>query len=212
MTEVVWTDAIESLVKSLGEKALSMSWLHNRAEKRFTGLNNAMAIPSIIISTITGAGTIAFGSQGDISYIMGAFSIVVSILSTLNSFFAWAKRSEQHRLTAVNYSKLYLQISIELALPRSKRMNVKSFLQTINEQIQRLNEVQPLVPDEIIADYNTKFKDEPTTISRPEIVNGLVSIQVYIDPEPPHSMQAFPTMIPEPPTQSTEPVKKPWKG
>jgi hypothetical protein len=214
MTEVAWTEAIETLVKSLGEKALSMSWLHNRAEKRFAYFNNFLAIPSIIISTITGAGTIAFGSVGDVSYIMGALSIVVSILSTLNSYFAFAKRAEQHRLTAVNYSKLYLQVSIEMSLPRLKRMNVKSFLQTINEQIQRLNEVQPLIPDEIIKEYNIKFKDEPTTISKPEITNGLVSIQVFVDKEPEvkHSLVPLPTMIPPPPEISEQPKAKPWKS
>lgn len=199
----------------MGEKALSLSWLHNRSEKRFAYFNNFLAIPSIIISTITGAGTIAFGSNGDVSYVMGALSICVSILSTLNSYFAFAKRSEQHRLTAVNYSKLYLQISIELSLPRAKRMNVKSFLQTINEQVQRLNEVQPLVPDEIIHDYNVKFKDEPTTISRPEITNGLVSINVVQDPEPAHGLHSLPTMVPEQPAQTVQdpmPKKTPWKG
>jgi hypothetical protein len=135
-------------------------------------------------------------------------------LSTLNSYFAFAKRAEQHRLTAVNYSKLYLQVSIEMSLPRLKRMNVKSFLQTINEQIQRLNEVQPLIPDEIIKEYNIKFKDEPTTISKPEITNGLVSILVFVDKEPEvkHSLVPLPTMIPAPPEISEQPKSKPWKS
>ena len=212
--KIEWTTAIETLIKAQGEKALSYSWLHTRAEKRYSWINNYLAIPSIIISTVTGVGTVGFGSIGDISYIMGGLAIIVSILGTLNSYFSFAKRSEAHRITAVNYSKLYLQISIELALPRLKRMNVKDFLKVVSEQIQRLNEIQPQIPDVVIRDYQLKFKDEPTTISRPEITNGLVSIDVYIEelpkePEKPHGLISLPTMVPLPTEAPKEPTKIP---
>jgi hypothetical protein len=58
-------------------------------------------------------------------------------------------------------------------------MNVKDFLKVVSEQIQRLNEIQPQVADTVIKAYNLKFKDEPPTISRPEITNGLVDIKIY---------------------------------
>jgi hypothetical protein len=176
-----WNSAIEQLVKSLGEKALSLNWLHNRAEKRYSYLNNFLAIPAIILSTVTGAGSIGFGEDKNISLIMGCVSILVGVISTLNSYFSYAKRAESHRLTAINYSKLYLQINIELSLPREKRMRVKDFLKLVSEQIQRLNEIQPQIPDIVIKEYNIKFKDEPITIAKPEITNGLVDIKIYMD-------------------------------
>lgn len=179
--EIIWTDAIETLIKGLGEKALSMAWLHNRSEKFYSYRNNYLAIPTIVLSTITGVGTASWGSEPNINFVMAGFSIIVSIISTLNSYFAFAKKAEAHRITSVSYSKLYLQISIELSLPRKKRMNVKDFLKTVSEQVQRLNEISPNVPDTIINDYNLKFKDEPRTISRPEITNGLVDIKIYND-------------------------------
>lgn len=181
-SKILWNEALEQLVKGLGEKALSMSWLHNFCEKRFSYFNNFLAIPAIILSTITGAGTVAFGSNNEtVAFAMGALSITVSIISTLNSYFTFAKRAEAHRITSVSYSKLYLMISIELSLPRERRMGPKDFLKVCSEQIQRLNEIQPLVADAAIKAYNIKFKDEPPTISRPECTNGLVDIRVYID-------------------------------
>ena len=60
-------------------------------------------------------------------------------------------------------------------------MNVKDFIKVVSEQIQRLNEVQPQIPDAVIFEYNKKFKDEPPTISKPECVNGLVDIKIYLD-------------------------------
>lgn len=218
-----WNDAIENLIKGIGEKALSLSWLHSKSEKRFRYLNNYLAIPSIVLSSITGAGSIGFGSDGNVSYAMGAISLIVGIISTLNSYFAFAQRSAEHRLTAISYSKLYLNISIQLSLPRTKRIIVKEYLKFISAECQRLNETQPQVPDAVIKMYNEHFKDEPNTISRPEITNGLVAIQVFNDMTTrptlvvddgvslPREPTAFVTDIaPEP---QPEPPKKavPWK-
>ncbi len=182
MTDIVYTDEIEALIKSLGEKALALSWLHTRSEKRYSYMNNFLAIPAIVLSTITGAGSIGFGAISDVSYIMGGISIVVSIISTLNSYFAFAKRGEAHRITSVSYNKLYLQISIELSLPRKKRLNVKEFMKSVSEQIVRLNEIQPPIPDNVIKDFKITFKDYyGTNISIPECCNGLVDIKICED-------------------------------
>jgi len=178
--EAQWNSASEQLVKSIGEKSLSLQWLHNKSEELFNYYSNFLAIPSIIISTIAGAGSIGFGDEGrDASLILGSLSIAVSIISTLNSYFAFAKRAENHRITAVSYSKLYLQISIEMSLPRDKRTVVKEFIKNISEQIQRLNEVQPSVHYKVIEEYRKTFKDEPETIAKPEMCNGLAEIRIF---------------------------------
>jgi hypothetical protein len=155
--------------------------------------------------TATIGGT--FAGNKDVSYGTTIASIVVSVITTLNSYFSYAKRAESHRITAINYSKLYLQISIELSLPRQKRMNVKDFLKVVSEQIQRLNEIQPQVSDQVIKLYNEKFKDEPTTISKPEITNGLVEISVYLEPQVERST------VPDKPVVNitVEPIKEPPK-
>jgi hypothetical protein len=210
VNNVEWNDAIEQLIKSLGEKALSLSWLHNRSEKQYSYYNNYLAIPTIVLSTITGVGTAGFGTDKNVNYAMAGISILVSVISTLNSYFLFAKRAEAHRITAISYSKLYLQISIELSLPRKKRMNVKDFLKVVSEQIQRLNEIQPQVSDLVIKQYNEKFKDEPPTISKPEITNGLVEIKCFVEPTapPPPEPPTVPELVlqevpkPEPPKKT----------
>jgi hypothetical protein len=205
---VVWNSSIEALIKSLGEKALSLSWLHNRSEKRYSYYNNILAIPAIVLSSITATVGGTFAGNKDVSYATTIASIVVSVITTLNSYFSYAKRAESHRITSINYSKLYLQINIELSLPRSKRMNVKDFLKVVSEQIQRLNEVQPAIPDAVILEYNRKFKDEPPTISRPEITNGLVDIKIYEEPV----ASTIEVELPAPPqirAPTPEPKKKP---
>jgi hypothetical protein len=184
---IEWNDAIEILIKEQGEKALAYNWLHTRCEKKFSHLNNYIAIPCIVMSTISGSASIASNQFGDSMYIplgIGAFSILVGILSTINSYFSWAKRAENHRISALNYSKLYLFISIELSLPREKRMNPRDFIKVIREQIERLGEISPPVADEIIKDFKHEFDGKYPNVSKPEITNGLVEIKIYKEPPP----------------------------
>jgi hypothetical protein len=186
-SKIEWNDAIETLIKEQGEKALAYNWLHNRCEKKFSYANNFLAIPVIIFSTLAGSASIASNQFGDSKYIslgIGGISIIVGILSTINSYFSWAKRAENHRISALNYSKLYLFISIELSLPRDKRMNPRDFIKVIREQIERLGEISPPVADDIIARFKHEFDGKYPNVSRPEVTNGLIEIKVYKEPPP----------------------------
>ena len=134
---------------------------------------------------MSGSASIASNQFGDNKYIplgIGALSIFVGILSTINSYFSWAKRAENHRISALNYSKLYLFISIELSLPREKRMNPRDFIKVIREQVERLGEISPPVADEIISQFKKEFDGKYQNVSRPEVTNGLVEIKVYKEP------------------------------
>jgi hypothetical protein len=199
--DIEWNDAIENLIKEQGEKALAYNWLHTRCEKKYSHLNNYIAIPCIVMSTISGSASIASNQFGDSKYIslgIGAFSILVGVLSTINSYFSWAKRAENHRISALNYSKLYLFISIELSLPREKRMNPRDFIKVIREQIERLGEISPPVADDIISQFRHEFDGKYPNVSKPEITNGLVEIKVY--KEPPSTTKEVSTQADPPPT------------
>jgi hypothetical protein len=109
---------------------------------------------------------------------LGVASLFVSILNTAGSYYGWAKRSEGHRISAIHYARLYRFISVELALPRDERMQPNDFLKYVKDQYDRLQEISPLLPPEVIAEFQTKFANEKE-ISKPEEANGLEKITVY---------------------------------
>lgn len=212
--KVEWNPAIETLIKEIGEKALAYQWLHNRSEKKYSRLNNYLALPTICISTIAGSASMASSQFGDFkisSLGIGALSIIVGIISTINSYFAFAKRAENHRISALNYSKLYLFVSIELSLPREKRMRPKDFIKVIREQVERLNEISPLVPDDIIAEFRKEFDGKYENVSRPEITNGLVAIRIYDETKTQPLIPSAPSVPPNSPKSQLEekPISEP---
>ena len=179
---ITWNNQLEQVISEEGEKCLSYSWLHDRSQKKFKFLNDWVAVPVIIFSTLSGAGSIGgasfFGDFKAAPYIIGLISIMVGILNTVGSYFSFAELSEQHRFSSIQYSKNYNIIKIELSLPREQRILPEDFLKIIKGELQHLREISPEIPDNIIQEYKIKF-DIYKDISKPEMCNGLHNIEVY---------------------------------
>lgn len=179
--DVHWTNDLEDVIADLGERCLCYRWLHSQSEKRLSKLNDAFAIPVIILSTVSGSANI--GSQAmfpssNAAIAIGFLSIFVGILSTIQTYFSFAKQAENHKMAALTYGKIHDFLRVELSLPRSERMAAKDLLKTIRDQTDRLAEISPQVPDQVIQEFKAKFESNTPEVSKPEITNGLDPIKV----------------------------------
>ena len=181
-TKIHWTVKLEEYFASTGEKAHCLSWVHKKSETMYSSRRTWIDLPVII-----GSGVIAFLNAGSQSLFedprissvaLGVGSLAVGIMNTMGSYFGWAKRAEGHRISSIHYSKLYRFITVELSLPREERMDPHDFLKYVKDQYDRLQEISPIIPTQIISEFQRKFKNE-TEISKPEEANGLEKITVY---------------------------------
>lgn len=180
-TSITWNDSLESLVAEEAEKCAGLSWLHCECERYFSIHTNWIALPVIILSTVngflSGSSQTIFTNPQSSSIGLGVVSLFTGILSTLGSYFAWAKRTEAHRISAIQYQKISKFLTIELSLPKNERVAAKDILKLTREQIERLMEISPAVPESILMKYRLKFKDE-NDIAHPEIVGGLKKVVI----------------------------------
>jgi hypothetical protein len=177
-----WNSNLEEYFASTGEKAHCLSWCHKRAEALYSQRRNFIDLPTIVFSGLIGflnAGSSTMFQDPKISSIaLGIGSLFVSILQTVNTYFNWSKRAEGHRIAAIQYSKLYRFLNIEMSLPREERMTPQELLKYTKDYYDRLQEISPLVPPEIIYEFKKKFEKEKD-ISKPEEANGLEKIIIY---------------------------------
>jgi hypothetical protein len=179
-----WSTQLEDIVAQEGEKCRGLAWIHQRAETIASKKNNYIQIPVIVLSTLCGTASVGstalFGDSPIAPTVIGLISIGVGVLNTLGNFFAYAKKSESHRIAYLNYSKLFTQINVELSLPRDERSPAEIVLKTLRDSMERLAETTPSVPPEIIAEFNHKFPNyKEERISIPAECNGLSKIVVY---------------------------------
>ena len=180
---ITWNSQLEKIMTDEGERSLCFSWLHVKSETYYSKLNTYLSLPVIMLSTIAGAGSIGsetlFNGTKTANVVIGCISLTVATLNTIGSYFAWAKRSESHRIAATTYKKVYRFILIELALPRHERIVAKDMLKVVREQCDRLQETSPHIPDNVILEFKKKFSTTTPDVAKPEITNGLDPILVY---------------------------------
>jgi hypothetical protein len=210
--ELYYNSHLEELIASEAEKALVLRWLHDQSEKRYSYLNTFIALPVICISTLAGTASIGqqslFGNSDAAPIVIGMMSLIVSILNVIANFFSWAKRSEGHRISGINYAKLHRWISIELALPRDQRLPAKHFMKEIRQQVDRLNETSPPIPQIIVDKFQLSMKNLKDNVSLPEICNSIHNVEVYrgknVEEEPPVSTHDIKVKVQEEKAQGSE--------
>lgn len=183
--QVSWNDNLEKYFADTGEKANCLAWVHKRAEEIYSHRRTFVEIPVIVISSITGflsaSAPSLFAGQEQLSSIsLGVASLLVGVLNTVGTYFGWAKRTEGHRLSAIQYSRLYRFLAIELNLPREERMSPTDLLKYTKDSYDRLQEVSPMIPPQLVAEFKKKFSKQ-TTLSKPEELNGMDKITIYRD-------------------------------
>ena len=170
-----WNDALELILKKEGEQAEAFYWMHNQASVLSSRYNDCIQIPAIIVATLTGF----FSATSDLipPVGIGALSVAVGILGTITSYYKFSQRAEGHRITSLWYMKTYKQIECQLALPVSQRLAATTLLQSLRDDMERVSETAPMLPEAVVKQFNEKFKNSVTSV--PIVANGIDPIYVW---------------------------------
>ncbi len=178
-----YDDDLENLLKGEAEKAESLSILHRLSHEKYNRYSNAINIPVIVGSSAIGFATGVKIEYEDINIVLGIFSVVIGCIKALDSYFQLAQRSERHRIVSLQYAQICRKIAVELALERDVRLEAKEALNMIRTDIKNLEEIAPIIPDDVIDIYKAKYpKTEGEKVKRPNITNGLTEIIINKPP------------------------------
>lgn len=182
--EISWTPQLEEHFAATGEKAHCLGWCHKKAEEKYSRLRTFIDLPVIALSSVcgflqVGAETMFSDPQGS-AIGLGCLSLFTALLASTQTYFKWAARAEAHRIAAIQWSRLYRFLHIEMSLPREERKSPHDLLRDTKDTYDRLQEISPLIPPDIIDAFKKNFEKEKD-ISKPEEANGLEKITVYTE-------------------------------
>jgi len=180
-TDIQWSLDLENYLREIGEKASCLAWLHKHAEQMYSYLSVWIDIPVIVVGSINGAISVGssslFGDAQFASVGIGCVALIGALLTTIGSYFAWARRSESHKNSSLAYAKLYRFLAVELSLPRSERMTAPDILKYVKHEYDRLSEISPLIPMKIVETFRQRFAS--VDVAKPEECNGLHHIHIH---------------------------------
>ena len=179
MTEIVidYNNDLEHLLKIHAEECESLSILHRQSFEKYNKQSNYINIPVIILSSAIGFATGIDIGYDNMNIILGVSSIFVGIIKSIDTYFQLGKRSESHRLCSLQFMQITKKLQIELSLHRGQRQSAKDMLHIIKTDIKNLQDIAPLIDQDIIDAYNAKY-GKYTTVKKPNFVNGLTEVVI----------------------------------
>ena len=99
------------------------------------------------------------------------------MLNTVGTYFGWSKRAEAHRVSNLQYARMSRFLRVELSLPRDERMNCTELLKMIRSDWERLTEISPLLPNDLIQAFKYEYKKR--VVSKPDEIHGIEPIRIF---------------------------------
>lgn len=165
-----WNKSQELLLDSWAENAAAYKWMHIKATRYFNLLNDLITIPIIVLSSLSAMGAVYVitNSEGEsvhhtntiIEYIFAGANLIVATLSSIQKYKKFGEISERHRTSAVEYSKFYREIKLELVIDPSDRKHAIDYSKNIKTAYDKLLSSSPEIPEHISRSLE-KIKDQP---------------------------------------------------
>lgn len=180
-----YNQEIEYIIKNKGEESEVLSLLHLASHKKYKQIETFFNVPIITLTAIIGFVSALNMKYKWIHIIIGGLSLYVSLLKSYFSYLKISQKSENHRVSYLQYNQISNEIRIELALSPELRQPVSYLMKLITVKMKNLNEVSEIIENQIIQNF---FKLYTSTsqkqniydrISKPSILNGLSEIIVY---------------------------------
>ncbi len=183
-----WARQQEELMADWADIAACYRWLHDRTSKRYARYNMGFTMPVILLSTLTGTANFGLGSffgndevaQKRATLGIGGASLLAGILATINNYLKFAQESEANRVASIAWGKFQRLLAIELAISPDERMDAQDFLKMCRNELDRLIEQSPSIPDKIIEDFSAKF-GRIKNLRKPDICGQIEHTHIYID-------------------------------
>lgn len=177
--ELEYDDHLEKLLKEHAEIAESLSILHRNAHRKYSKYTNLINIPVIVGSSAVGFTTgLDLSAINNMNIILGIVSVFIGIIKSLDSYFQLGRISETHRMVSLSYSQINKKIAVELALNRKDRISPKDMLSIVKTDIKNLEDISPLLPQDVLDEYKKEFGDLYPHVKKPNITNGLSPVEI----------------------------------
>jgi|TARA_B110000259_G_scaffold84331_1_gene98431 hypothetical protein len=174
-----WSNELEEILKSWGEKAAYNKDLHSSASRYWKSIGDKLFVPILILNTVGGVANFGAANVQQPTYWMytiGVLNLIAAGLGSISQYYKPIEKSEKHTHIAKTFGSFYRTIIMELGLNREERANSDEILRWAKSEYDRVQMDSPLLPLELISKFKAKHNDK--TENLPDCVSDLVEIHV----------------------------------
>ena len=175
-----WTNELEDLMNSWGEKAAGYREMHIRSAQVWSKRSNKMYLPLLFFTTLGSVTTFSnLSNDSNTSYLMGALGIInisSALLASLTKYYKPDEKAMNHKQIARSFGSFYRKVMLQLSMSREERQPADILTDWACTEYDRLQKDAPNVMEFVINEYKDKHKSDK---NKPDIVTDDFVINVY---------------------------------
>lgn len=178
-----WGENMELLMKSWGEKAAGLRFMHNAASGSWKAFGNKLTITSILITTIASTASLVASSVDDVDaknivlYVTGGIGVVASLVQSLKKFYNAEEKAAEHGAIAKQFGSFYRYMTLQMALSRGDRLPSDQLSEFALKEFERMQQDAPPLGGGQISLFKKVFKDSNQAV--PDVCEDEFNIQIY---------------------------------
>ena len=119
---------------------------HYKSALYFSRRHSVMGSITVLMTAVIGTSVFAtLAKQADLLVLVGALSVMATLLSALQTFLSYGERAERHKIAGSRYGKVGRQLELLLAHEQFDQNE----LVKIKEQLDSLSQECPHIPDKV---------------------------------------------------------------
>ncbi len=188
-TNEPWTPHMEELMKSWGEKAAGLRYMHSGAAKYWRRLANKMTMCGILITSVASILSLVSGTIDDpvtkdiIMYSAAGVGTLSGLVQSVKKIYNAEEKAADHRAIAKQFGSLYRYMTLQMGMSRKERTTAHELTQWALKEYERLQQDAPILPTKQIELYKVAFKDSHQ--ATPDVCEEEFIINVYPGSKPP---------------------------
>lgn len=180
LNKEAWNTHVEDLLRSWGEKAAGLRWMHLQEAAINKSLSKKLSIPIVAITTLSGMGSFGSGSSGGSPYMfycIGVMNVVAALIASMQRLYNPDEKQACHTDIAKQFGSFYREILLELSQPRADRTNPEQLSKWAKKEYDRLMSESPAISSDVILKYNKAFPEQK---NKPDIACDVMKIEVAV--------------------------------
>jgi hypothetical protein len=181
-----WNDNMENLMKSWGEKAAGLRFMHDNASGSWKKFSNTLTLWSIGMTTVASGVSLIAASLDDeeakniVLYVTGGIGILSSLIQSLKKFYNSEEKSADHNAVARQFGAFYRYMTLQMNLTREDRLPSDQLSEYGLKEYERLQQEAPPLGGTQVALFRKTFVNSKQAI--PDVCEKQFNINVYKPP------------------------------
>ena len=178
-----WSENMEDLLKSWGEKSAGLRFMHNKAGGYWKGVGNRLTLWSILITTVASTVSLAATNIDDpdakngVLFAVGGIGMVSSLIQSLKKFYNAEEKNADHSAIAKQFGSFYRYIVLQMGMSREDSVPADELSSWALKEFERLQQDSPPLGGDAINAFKDTFSNPNQAI--PDVCEDDFIIQIF---------------------------------